>query len=505
MPTVATLAASLAAFALQASAQQFVMYTPGGDDTSVERIDPILAPGKISQHVHQVFGSNALAPEVTYEDLLQSSCTTVADASNHGNSADHSLYWHPALYMEASNGTGYVKVPTNGHKLYYKDAGSPKDKKADPFEFPHGFRMIAGNPWIRSPPTDVQRQNITQWICHGSNGMNQGTSGGFPTGVTDCPEVDGFNGAIHYPHCWNGDDFDPANPQAHVVYPDGDIQNGDCPSSHPTRLPHIFIENTFDIHAIVDQVKPDSFVLAMGDNTGLGWHADFFNGWEDGAISALLASCPAAYYGNEDVGVCTAFKAAATPANQCKLNGFYAEKVNFPGQNLPGCNPIEDSDPAPVYATAPQGTYSTDCTLANDSGSNAIASNSSAVSSASSNSTASSAVSSQTYTQSTTSVSSVATSTLTTSTSVAPSPSTTTTTLATSIASSSSSTTRITVTTSLISSVRNKGVKRPHTTQAPSSSLDYDVVTVTEFVTMTGEAPSKRHLPRHQHAHHHQF
>jgi hypothetical protein len=28
-----------------------------GDDNSVQRADPILAPGKISQHVHQIFGN----------------------------------------------------------------------------------------------------------------------------------------------------------------------------------------------------------------------------------------------------------------------------------------------------------------------------------------------------------------------------------------------------------------------------------------------------------------
>lgn len=39
-------AAHLAALAATAAAQQFVQYTPGGDDTAVERIDPIITPGK---------------------------------------------------------------------------------------------------------------------------------------------------------------------------------------------------------------------------------------------------------------------------------------------------------------------------------------------------------------------------------------------------------------------------------------------------------------------------
>lgn len=158
--------ASTAWVLASAKAAQFVMYTPGGDDTSVQRADPILAPGKISQHVHQIFGSSAFAPDVSYESLQQADCTTVGDAAGNGNAQDKSIYWHPALYMEASDGSGYIKVPTNGHKMYYQDAGT--GTKRNPFEFPHGFRMLAGNPFMRAPATNVQQQNITQWICHAS-------------------------------------------------------------------------------------------------------------------------------------------------------------------------------------------------------------------------------------------------------------------------------------------------------------------------------------------------
>lgn len=517
MSTLSTLAATAAVFALGASAGQFVMYTPGGDDTSVERIDPILAPGSIGQHVHQVFGSSALASEVTYDSLLKSNCTTVADASNHGNSADHSIYWHPALYMEAANGTGYVKVPTNGHKLYYKDAGSTDDKVASPFEFPHGFRMIAGNPWIRSPPSDLQQQNITQWICHGTNGQNQGTYGGFPTGVTDCPEVDGFNGALHFPHCWNGQDFDQSNPMAHMSYPTGDIENGVCPTSHPTRLPHIFIENTFDIHSVVDQVKPDTFVLAMGDNTGLGWHADFFNGWEDGAIPNILASCPYDLYGNEDVGQCTAFKAASVPADKCKLTGYFPESVDYPGQNLPGCNPIRDTNPAPIYAVAPLGTYSTDCTLAGSGGNSSSGSASSSIiasypsaspsiSSSTARASSSAASASSSAASASSSAASASSSVASASSWVASAKSTRTASSPVASASSSVSPTS-TVTTLATSRIASSSSawwwKNAQVTSSASIATEtgYDVVYVTEFVTVTAGGPEKKHAARHLHRH----
>jgi hypothetical protein len=182
--------------------------------------------------------------------------------------------------------------------------------------------------------------------------------------VTSCDAYPGFNGAIHFPHCWNGKDFDPANPAAHIVYPTGDIEEGTCPSSHPTRLPHIFAENQFNIDALGDTVKPNSFVLAMGDNTGYGWHADFYNGWDDGAIPDLMASCPQGQYGNEDIGSCPTFKKFSTSNNDCKLKTSYKENVEKPGKALPGCNPIVDTNPAPMYETAPLGTYSTNCKVA---------------------------------------------------------------------------------------------------------------------------------------------
>ena len=124
------------------------------------------------------------------------------------------------------------------------------------------------------------------------------------------------------------------------------------------------MENQFDIDALGDKVKPDSFVLAMGDNLGYGWHADFYNGWDHGAIPDLIATCPQGQYGNEDIGSCPTFKKFSTSNDACKLKTSYVENVEKPGKALPGCNPIVDTNPAPMYETAPLGTYSTNCKVA---------------------------------------------------------------------------------------------------------------------------------------------
>lgn len=139
MKTTATLAASAALLLSNAAAQQFVQYSGGEGTDSVQRADPVLAPGVISQHVHQIFGSNAFAPELSSSILQGGSCSTVGDASGNGNAQDNSVYWHPALFAEASDGSGYVRVPVTGHKLYYKNAGTGTPRS--PFEFPPNFRM----------------------------------------------------------------------------------------------------------------------------------------------------------------------------------------------------------------------------------------------------------------------------------------------------------------------------------------------------------------------------
>lgn len=354
-----TLYTASAAFLFsQTLAQQLVMFTPGGDDTSVQRIDPILAPGGVSQHVHQVFGANGLSSDISYESLQKSSCTTLGSADFQGNAQDKSVYWHPALFMQQNDGSGYIRVPTNGHKLYYLDIGT--GNKRQPFEYPHGFRMLAGDPFLRAPASNP---DITLWKCSTGGSYNVGNNGGFPTGVSTCSDYPYFYNSVEFPHCWNGDDFDPSNPTAHMAYPDGNPRGGSCPSSHPIRLPHLFMENFFDIDSVAGKVKPNSFVLAQGDNTGYGSHADFFNGWVDGALPQLLSTCPQPQWGNEDAGTCPSFKSSG-PASSCKLPVEYKENVDTPGKYLPGCNPVVDTNPAPKMAIAPLGEATDKCNKA---------------------------------------------------------------------------------------------------------------------------------------------
>lgn len=349
-------AASAAVMASSALGNQFVMYTPGGDDTAVERIDPIVNWGNHSAHVHQLFGASGLEPEMTHETLLKSSCTNLGSADGRQNLADMSVYWHPAMYMEAKDGSGYVRVPVKSHKLYYRDVGFAGDKLNSPFEFPSGYRALAGNPTNRAPTTD----GVVEWHCYTNSGDIIGKNGKFPEGITDCEAFPGLNAHIHYPHCWNGEDFDPEHSDAHYAYPEGDPQSGACPSSHPIRIPHIFSENEYDLHSVVDQVKPGTFVLSNGDATGCGYHADFFNGWESGALPELFTTCPQGQWGNHDIGTCPSFKAGPA-TTECHQKKTFHEEVDAPGENLPGCNPIISTNPAPKFQIAAIGECTSSC------------------------------------------------------------------------------------------------------------------------------------------------
>ena len=99
-----------------AFAGQFVLQ---GRDSVVQRADPILNPGKISQHAHVFMGSNGLSTDVTYASLQQSTCSTMGNASN-WIVEDHSMYWHPTMYVKKKGSEELLRVPNNGHNIYYK-------------------------------------------------------------------------------------------------------------------------------------------------------------------------------------------------------------------------------------------------------------------------------------------------------------------------------------------------------------------------------------------------
>lgn len=343
----AALAATVSAF--DCNGPYFSFYNRAGPAMSIQRLDPALFPGQESPHLHSFDGGNGISLDTSFGGLQTSTCTSARIKP------DNSLYWRPTLFWNGNN-TGFYRVPEKFLKIYYKfgDAGNVK---ANVSEFPEDFQMIAGDPFKRA---DGDNPASINWACLGDN-YARIDSKGFPTGFTSCKE--GLTTEITFPSCWNGKAIDPKNPSSHMAYPTNSGKGLEaCPSGFQTaRFPTIFIEFWYDVSAFDGQYKSTDtpWVLAQGDPTGFGWHADFKNGWKKGVLAKATA----------DNGYCNCGCGCGTDQmKQC----FGQDQVNddsdstfkscsaqaaFPGedskvlQKLPGCNPIQAGPSRATQAT----------------------------------------------------------------------------------------------------------------------------------------------------------
>ncbi|KAF2116765.1 hypothetical protein BDV96DRAFT_611965 [Lophiotrema nucula] len=352
--TLAALTAGLAATvsAFDCNGAYFSFYNRAGPSLSYQRLDPALFPGQESPHLHSFDGGNGLGESMSYETTQGSSCTTARIKP------DKSLYWRPTLYWNGNN-TGFYRVPDQYLKIYYKfgDAGNVR---ANVTEFPKDFRMIAGNPFLRSDDGTNSKGPNVQWSCKGENYANTDATG-FPKGFTSCPN--GFASQITFPACWNGNDMDPAKPTAHMAWPtaSGTGINA-CPEGFKhTRFPTIFIEFWYDVSAFDNQYSADDtpWVLSNGDPTGYGFHADFLNGWETGVLAKATAetgycNCGCGC-GTDQMKTCFGADNVNDDSDEefksCSASAEYPDDDKSPLDKLPGCNPIQSGPGLATQAT----------------------------------------------------------------------------------------------------------------------------------------------------------
>jgi hypothetical protein len=150
-------------------------------------------------------------------------------------------------------------------------------------EFPQGFRMVAGDATLRAENATSMGPYSSElgWFRHGNRASEylDITTVGLPTSFIGCP--DGLTAAITIPSCWDTQPFDVSNLSAHMSYPIADYIAG-CPETHrAARFPQIFVEYRLNINSFdgLYTAEDTPFMLAMGDETGYGFHVDFINGW----------------------------------------------------------------------------------------------------------------------------------------------------------------------------------------------------------------------------------
>ena len=299
-------------------------------------MDPIVSPGAVAGHTHTVNGGSNFSPSSTFDDMRASECSSCMVKQ------DMSAYWTPQLYFQYANGSFRSVEQVGGGLVYYLLRDHSSDASAIQ-AFPDGMRILTGSMTKRSYNSSSLMAQAIGWNCLGSAGVNGETR--IPTlPEYNCPN--GLRGEIRFPSCWNGKDVDSTDHFSHMAYSDG--ESGPCPTTHPVRVVTLFYEVMWSVDPLNDirsqALNPDQpFVLAMGDATGLGYHGDFFDGWDKTVLQDAINTC------TSDSGVieeCAVFDLYES-SDECRKTPDVNEVVVSPSStdvvilnSLPGCNPV---------------------------------------------------------------------------------------------------------------------------------------------------------------------
>ncbi|TKY88064.1 hypothetical protein EX895_003160 [Sporisorium graminicola] len=287
------------------------------------RIDPIVTPGKPSSHVHSLVGVNGVSEDTTTAQALEeaSTCTTS------GIHADMSAYWAPTLYSFNSDNDTFTPRPLDYVNTYYLMRGNVPITA-----FPRGLQLLAGNATRRGPGPTRQNDNTASFVClNYQDGSSQWPT--LPPGP--CPQ--GLRTQVTFPSCWNGKDLVTAD-HSHVVYPLGDnADNGDCPSSHKTRLPTLFYEFVWGVDG-QDNVGNSTWVFSNGDAIGYSFHADFIAAWNETILQGAIDQCAGNLF--NDLESCPPLAETLDRKASQMCNTTSSEAISGSIASLPGCNVV---------------------------------------------------------------------------------------------------------------------------------------------------------------------
>eukprot|EP01117_Protostelium_nocturnum_P001963 TRINITY_DN12618_c0_g1_i1.p1 TRINITY_DN12618_c0_g1~~TRINITY_DN12618_c0_g1_i1.p1 ORF type:complete len:582 (-),score=180.01 TRINITY_DN12618_c0_g1_i1:250-1995(-) len=317
------------------------------------RIDSIVNPGALSSHVHKVAGGNHFSaavlnqsPEEMFNVTYSASCTTCSI-----HTVDNSNYWHPELYYQWPNGT-FSLVPNGGLTVYYLSrAGDTGTQRTNPNwqPIPKGLRMVAGDPMRRTFDENDVTHTAISFVCLAAGGAPETNQ--FQTDKYFCKN--GFRAQVFFPMCWDGVNLDSPDHKSHMSYPTKRANGGDCPATHPVRIPGIFFEAFYSVDQFPHGTGTNPFVFSNGDPTGYGYHGDFVSGWDPEVMRKALLddSCDASSTNNGNtVTNCLPLKPFVKASNNdiCELAVPIPLTEGYglvtPIKKLPGCNPITQTN-----------------------------------------------------------------------------------------------------------------------------------------------------------------
>jgi hypothetical protein len=271
--------------------------------------------------------------------VAKSTCTTCQFTE------DFSNYWTAVLFFRARNGS-VKRVPqiyqqgmegTNGGMVVYymSDALFDTQQKSKVTAFKPGFRMLIGDATFQTREQARKYRQLT-YTCMENSGTRAPETIDFPKG----PCRVGIMVNHRFPTCWDGVNLDSPNHRDHVSYPEiGTFESGGrCPSTHPVKLPQLFLETVWDTRQFNNRAEwPENgdqpFVWSSGDSKGWSNHADYLFGWKGDSLQRHLD-------GHTYVSAPTLTTQSISRQNACTVKDFVKE--NFDGwlDKLPGNNEI---------------------------------------------------------------------------------------------------------------------------------------------------------------------
>lgn len=259
------------------------------------KVDPIVAFGQVSGHMHTFRGNYSITDRSTLATLRAggTTCRRRVDTDDPG-SGDLSSYWVPSLIERDVLTTEERAVPIVTTATYYFGVHHDQSQ-IEPF--PEGLKMLVGDGNATAEEAEAARANgSVVWSC--LNGTP--SEANKPSYCIDTDVADGKPPSLRldlrFPSCWDGvqpsdavvdpgrtNYDDSAHMALRVSVKNNNSSPWTCPATHPTPVPML--------HVIwIWQTRGGPNVRLSTENQ-YGAHGDFFNGWDEQILARLVENC----------------------------------------------------------------------------------------------------------------------------------------------------------------------------------------------------------------------